>query len=241
MKIYRVKDYDALSRKAADILAAHITLKPNCVLGLATGSTPLGTYAGLVEKNKNGALDFSQVTTVNLDEYRGLSPDNDQSYRFFMNKNLFSQVNIKPENSYLPDGQAADPAAECRHYEELIQKLGGVDVQLLGIGHNGHIGFNEPADSFQKDTYCVGLTESTIQANKRFFAREEDVPREAYTMGIGTIMKAKSILMLISGREKAQILKDAFAGGITPNVPASILQLHPDVTLVADEDALSLL
>ena len=241
MRIIRTKDYDDMSRKAASIIASQITLKPDCVLGLATGSTPIGTYKNLVEAYQNGDLDFSQVKSVNLDEYRGLPKENDQSYYYFMHDNLFKHVNIDAANTFLPDGTEADSEKACKEYEEIIGKVGGQDLQLLGLGHNGHIGFNEPNEEFDKLTHCVDLTESTIEANKRFFASADDVPKQAYTMGIGTIMKAKKILVVVSGNDKAKIVKEAFFGPITPQVPASILQFHPDVTIVADEAALSLL
>lgn len=239
MKIYRTKDYDEMSKKAAHIIAAQIVLKPDCVLGLATGSTPVGTYKNLVEWYKSGDLDFSTLSSCNLDEYRGLSPENDQSYRYFMNTNLFDHVNIRKDHTFVPDGQEADSNKACQMYEQIIQDLGGIDLQLLGLGHNGHIGFNEPAEEFPKITHCVDLTESTIQANKRFFEKESDVPRQAYTMGIGTIMSAKKILVVVSGEDKAEILNKIINGPVTPQVPASILQLHPDVTIVADNAALS--
>nr|WP_296263647.1 glucosamine-6-phosphate deaminase [uncultured Merdimonas sp.] len=239
MRIYEVKDYDAMSRKAANIISAQVILKPDCVLGLATGSTPVGTYRQLVEWYKKGDLDFSEVHTVNLDEYKGLPADNDQSYYYFMHENLFDKVNIKAENTNLPNGMEADAEKECRRYEELIRSLGGVDLQLLGLGHNGHIGFNEPSQAFDKETHCVDLQERTIEANKRFFASAADVPRQAYTMGIGTIMRAKKILVVVSGEDKAETVAKAFFGPVTPEVPASILQLHPDVTVVADQAALS--
>ena len=239
MKIYRTKDYDEMSKKAAHIIAAQIVLKPDCVLGLATGSTPVGTYKNLVEWYKSGDLDFSTLSSCNLDEYRGLSPENDQSYRYFMNTNLFDHVNIRKDHTFVPDGQEADSNKACQMYEQIIQDLGGIDLQLLGLGHNGHIGFNEPAEEFPKTTHCVDLTESTIQANKRFFEKESDVPRQAYTMGIGTIMSAKKILVVVSGEDKAEILNKIINGPVTPQVPASILQLNPDVTIVADNAALS--
>ncbi|MCI8616282.1 MAG: glucosamine-6-phosphate deaminase [Lachnospiraceae bacterium] len=241
MKIVRAKDYEDMSRKAANILAAQVIMKPNCVLGLATGSTPIGAYAQLVERYNKGDLDFSEVTTVNLDEYRGLPRDNDQSYYYFMNDNLFGKVNINPERTFLPNGMEPDSEKACRDYDRIIEQTGGVDLQLLGLGHNGHIGFNEPGDAFELRTNCVDLTESTIKANQRFFASIEDVPRQAYTMGIGTIMRAKKILVVVSGEDKAQIIKEAFFGAITPKVPASVLQLHRNVTIVADEAALSLI
>ena len=209
------------------------------MLRLATGSTPVGTYRQLVEWYKKGDLDFSEVHTVNLDEYKGLPADNDQSYYYFMHENLFDKVNIKAENTNLPNGMEADAEKECRRYEELIRSLGGVDLQLLGLGHNGHIGFNEPSQAFDKETHCVDLQERTIEANKRFFASAADVPRQAYTMGIGTIMRAKKILVVVSGEDKAETVAKAFFGPVTPEVPASILRLHPDVTVVADQAALS--
>ena len=239
MRIYCGKNYDEMSRKAANIISAQIITKPNCVLGLATGSTPIGTYKQLVEWYEKGDLDFSEVTSVNLDEYRGLSGDNDQSYRYFMNTNLFNHVNIDKSRTYVPNGLEADSRKACKEYDQIIEQVGGVDLQLLGLGHNGHIGFNEPADCFAKGSNCVDLTERTIEANKRFFEKESDVPRQAYTMGIQTIMRAKKILIVVSGEDKADIVEKAFAGPITPQVPASILQLHNDVTLVGDEAALS--
>ncbi len=239
MQIYRAKDYEDMSRKAANIIASQVVLKPDCVLGLATGSTPIGAYKNLVEKYEQGDLDFSQVTTVNLDEYKGLPRENDQSYYYFMHDNLFDHVNVKPENTHLPDGTKEDANEECARYEELIRSLGGQDLQLLGLGHNGHIGFNEPDTVFEKTTHCVDLQESTIEANKRFFASVDDVPKQAYTMGIGTIMQAKKILVVVSGEDKADTVAKAFFGPVTPEVPASILQFHKDVILVADEAALS--
>ena len=226
MQIYRAKDYEDMSRKAANIIASQVVLKPDCVLGLATGSTPIGAYKNLVEKYEQGDLDFSQVTTVNLDEYKGLPRENDQSYYYFMHDNLFDHVNVKPENTHLPDGTKEDSDEECARYEELIRTLGGQDLQLLGLGHNGHIGFNEPDAIFEKATHCVDLQESTIEANKRFFASADDVPKQAYTMGIGTIMQAKKILVVVSGEDKADTVAKAFFGPVTPEVPASILQFH---------------
>ena len=239
MRIIVAKDYKDMSRKAANIISAQIITKPNCVLGLATGSSPIGTYDQLVEWYEKGDLDFSQVSSVNLDEYRGLNHDHDQSYYYFMHEHLFDRVNINPANTNVPDGTEPDAEKECRRYEELIASYGGVDLQLLGLGHNGHIGFNEPAPAFDKETHCVDLTESTIEANKRFFPSADDVPRQAYTMGIGTIMKAKKILVVVSGEDKAEIVAKAFCGDVTPEVPASILQFHPDVTVVVDEAAAS--
>lgn len=237
MRIIVAKDYDDMSRKAANIIAAQIINKPDCVLGLATGSTPIGLYKNLIKGYEDGDLDFSAVKTVNLDEYRGLPKENDQSYYYFMHDNLFDHVNIDPANTHLPDGTEPDSAKACSEYEKTIASVGGQDIQLLGLGHDGHIGFNEPCDEFVQETQCVDLTEMTIEANKRFFASADDVPKQAYTMGIGTIMKAKKILVVVSGADKADIVKASFCGPVTPQVPASILQFHPDVTVVLDEAA----
>ncbi len=241
MKIIKAKDYNDMSRKAANVISAQVIMKPGCVLGLATGSTPIGTYAQLVEWYQKGDLDFSEVTTVNLDEYKGLPRDNDQSYYYFMNHHLFSKVNVDPARTFLPDGMEPDSGKACSDYNKVIADAGGIDLQLLGLGHNGHIGFNEPSDVFEAGTHCVDLTESTIKANQRFFASIEEVPRQAYTMGIQTIMQAKKVLVVVSGEDKAAIVKEAFFGPITPRVQASVLQLHSDVTVVADEAALSLI
>jgi len=241
MVIVKAKNYEDMSAKAANIMAAQITLKPDSVLGLATGSTPEGLYSNLIKKYEAGELDFSKIKTVNLDEYKGLTRDHDQSYYYFMNDKLFNHVNIDKANTNVPDGTKEDGEAECARYEALIDSLGGTDIQLLGIGGNGHIGFNEPDDAFIRDTHCVKLTDSTIEANSRFFASKDDVPKYAYTMGIGSIMKSKKILLVASGKGKAQAIYDTVCGPITPSVPASILQLHPDVIIVADEDALSLI
>ena len=240
IRIYKAKDYNDLSRKAANIISAQIIMKPNCVLGRATGSSPIGTYKQLVDWYKKGDLDFREVHTVNLDEYKGLGGDNKESYRFFMNSNLFDQVNIDKQNTNVPNGLATDAEAECDRYNKLIRQLGGIDLQLLGIGHNGHIGFNEPEEAFEKETHLVTLTESTIEANARLFDKQEEVPRYAFTMGIKSIMQAKKILIIASGEDKAQIMRDAFFGPVTPQIPASILQIHNDLTIVADEAALSL-
>ncbi len=239
MIICKAKDYSDLSRKAANIIAAQILMDPHCVLGLATGSSPVGTYQNLIEWYKRGDLDFSGITSINLDEYRGLSGENDQSYRYFMNTNLFDHVNIDKTRTFVPNGLEPDSAKACQDYDQIIENAGGIDLQLLGLGHNGHIGFNEPSDAFACGTQCVDLTESTINANKRFFESEADVPRQAYTMGIGSIMKAKKILVVVSGEDKSEILEKVVRGPITPQVPASVLQLHRDTTIVADEAALS--
>ena len=242
MKIIRAKDYQDMSRKAANIISAQVIMKPNCVLGLATGGTPVGTYAQLVDWYNKGDLDFSEVTTVNLDEYRGLPKEHPQSYWYFMNENLFSKVNIDPAKTNLPDGTNLDTAVECARYNGIIHKLGGIDLQLLGIGPNGHIGFNEPGQAFELETHCIDLAPTTIEANKRFFdGNEALVPKQAYTMGIKTIMQARKVLVVANGKAKAQAVKDAVTGPVTPACPGSILQLHPDCILVADEEALSLL
>lgn len=241
MRIIKTKDYKDMSRKAANLISAQVIMKPDCVLGLATGSTPIGTYQQLVKRHQKGDLDFSEVTSVNLDEYKGLPRQNDQSYYYFMQDNLFGHVNINPERTFLPDGMEADSAKACADYDRIIAEAGGIDLQLLGLGHNGHIGFNEPGEVFEKGTHCVDLTEQTIEANKRFFKSADEVPKQAYTMGIQTIMMAKKVLVVVSGKEKAQIVKEAFLGPVTPAVQASILQLHPDVTVIADEEALSLI
>ena len=241
MKIYQEKDYDALSRRAANLISAEVIRKPDCVLGLATGSTPVGTYRQLSAWNQKGDFSFKDVRTVNLDEYLGLPPTHDQSYRYFMQENLFDKIDIPFEHTHVPDGMAADPEQECRRYDELVRSLGYADLQLLGLGRNGHIGFNEPGEAFEKETHCVDLTESTIKANARFFASMDEVPKQAYTMGIKNIMAAKKILLVATGSAKADALYKSLYGPITPNVPASILQLHPDVTVVADEEALSII
>lgn len=239
MRIISTKDYDQMSRAAANLIFAQVTMKPDCVLGLATGSTPIGTYKELIRQYENGDIDFSQTTSINLDEYKGLSPDNDQSYRYFMNVNLFDHINIAKENTYVPDGLEADADTACSKYNEIIHNAGGIDLQLLGIGHNGHIGFNEPSDHFEKETHCVSLAKSTIDANARFFASEADVPTQAYTTGIMTIMQAEKVVIIASGKDKAPIIKEAFFGPVTPQVPASILQLHKDAIVIADEAALA--
>ena len=236
MKFITVENYNELSRLAANIIAAQVTLKPNCVLGLATGSSPLGTYAKLAEKCDAGDLDFSNVTSVNLDEYVGLTGDNDQSYRYFMDNNLFAKININRENTYVPNGCATDLDKEGERYDNLIKELGGTDLQLLGIGLDGHIGFNEPDDAFTKGTHVVELDPSTIEANARFFESIDDVPKKAITMGMGAIMQAKKILLIANGQNKKDILMKAFYGPITPQVPASILQLHNDVTVIFSEN-----
>lgn len=239
MRIYACADYRAMSRRAASIIAAQVVLKPDCVLGLATGSTPVGAYEQLVKWYQQGDLSFAQTRSVNLDEYQGLAPTHDQSYRYFMQQNLFNHIDIVPENTHVLNGLAEDPAAECAAYDQMIRDLGGVDLQLLGMGHNGHIAFNEPGDDFGLGTHVVTLSERTIDANQRFFASRDDVPRHALSMGIKSIMSARRILIVVSGADKAEALCQAVSGPVTNQVPASVLQLHPDVTLVADEAALS--
>lgn len=241
MKIYVTDDYQSMSRKAANIVSAQVILKPNSVLGLATGSTPLGMYKQLVNWYEKGDLDFEMVKTVNLDEYVGLDQTHKQSFHYFMQTNFFDLVNLSPVNVYIPDGLASDPEAECVWYNQVIHNIGGIDLQVLGMGHNGHIGFNEPGNAFELETHVVDLAERTIRANSRFFRSPDEVPRQAMTMGIKSIMMARKILIMVSGEDKAEIVKAAFTGPVTPLVPASILQLHPYVTLVGDKAALSLL
>lgn len=241
MKIIAAKDYTDLSRKAANIISALVIMKPDAVLGMATGSTPLGAYSQLIQWYEKGDLDFSKVIIVNLDEYLGLSGNHDQSYSYFMNHNFFDHVNIKKENTYIPNGLAEDPYEECRHYNRIIKNLGGIDLQLLGIGSNGHIGFNEPGAVFKRETHLVKLTDSTRQSNARFFSSVNEVPTHALTMGIRNIMLAKKILLLATGEQKAQALYSSFFGPVTPGMPASILQLHNDCIVIADESALSVI
>ena len=241
MRFISCADYTAMSRQAANLISAQVIVKPNCVLGLATGSTPIGTYKQLIEWYNKGDLSFANVRSVNLDEYKGLSGDHDQSYRYFMQNNLFNHVDIDVANTSVPNGKAEDADAECAAYDAHIRELGGIDLQLLGMGHNGHIGFNEPADEFVGPTHVVALAQSTIEANKRFFASEADVPRQALTMGMAAILQARSVVVVVSGEDKAEIVHKAFFGPITPRVPASLLQLHPNVTVVGDEAAFSVL
>ena len=237
MKIIHTPDYAEMSRRGADLLAAQVLLAPRCVLGLATGSTPVGMYDELSARCAAGRLSFAQVTSVNLDEYVGLTPDHPQSYRYFMDTHLFSRVDIRREATHVPDGLAADPQQAGAAYDKMIAELGGIDLQLLGIGHDGHIGFNEPCDHFPVITHEVQLTEMTREANKRFFSSIDEVPTAAVTMGIGTVMAARKIVMVITGADKADILYKVFFGPVTPEVPGSILQFHSDVTLICDEAA----
>ena len=236
-RIIVVKNPEQMGVEAANLFETMIQTKPACVIGLATGSTPLPLYRELIKREAAGKIDFSRVRSANLDEYKGLAPDHPQSYRKFMQDNLFDHISIKPENTIVPDGLAEDADAMCAAYEAQIENWGGIDLQLLGIGHDGHIGFNEPGDVFPAMTHQETLTEMTIDANKRFFDSIDDVPRYAYTMGIGTIMSAKKIVMVVTGADKREILKKTFWGPVTPEVPSSILQFHPDVTLVCDEAA----
>lgn len=239
MKIIVAKDYEEMSKKAADIVAAQVILKPDSILGLATGSTPVGMYRELVKRYQAGDIDFSNVVTFNLDEYCGLDAENPQSYHYFMMENLFNHINIPKQNIHIPSGSAADIQAECEQYEQKIKEAGGIDLQVLGIGRNGHIGFNEPAAYFEAKTHLVELDEDTIQANARFFNSMEEVPRRAISMGIRTIMQARKILLLANGEAKAEAIYKTVQGPIMPQVPASILQLHPDVVMILDQEAAS--
>ena len=237
MKIIKAKNYQDLSRKAANFISAQVILKSHCVLGLATGSTVLGIYEQLIEWYQKDDVDFAGVSSVNLDEYVGLSAANVHSYRHFMDVNFFDHVNIEKDNIYLPNGLAKDLEEECSRYDLLIERLGGIDLQLLGLGHNGHIGFNEPNEAFEKQTHLVELKESTRNANARFFKNNEEVPRYAITMGIKSIMQAKRIVLCVSGERKAEALHQVLRGPITPAVPGSILQMHPNLTVIADIEA----
>ena len=232
MEIINANNYEELSKQAADIILTQIKINPFSVLGLATGSTPLGTYKELIKSYNEKLVYFKNIKTVNLDEYVGLSPDNPQSYRYFMNHNLFDFLDIKKENTFVPNGCAKNIESEAENYDNIIKNLGGIDLQLLGIGLDGHIGFNEPSNCFFKNTHTVNLTPSTIKANSRFFNNEEEVPKQAVTMGIGAIMQAKKVLLLANDKQKEDILHKALYGNITPKVPASILQLHNNVTVI---------
>lgn len=241
MRIIVEEDYESMSKKAALFVAGQIILKPDTVLGLATGSTPLGMYNELIEMYKREEVDFSEVITFNLDEYYHLPHDDLQSYHYFMKENFFKHINIKEENIHIPDGMAFDIEGECREYERAIEASGGIDLQVLGIGENGHIGFNEPAEQLNVYTNLVNLTEETIKVNSRFFSSPEEVPQKAVTVGMGTILKARRILLLANGEKKAEAIRDTVCGYITTQVPSSFLQLHPDVTLILDKAAASLL
>lgn len=240
MKVICTKDYKDMSRKAANIISAQVIMKPNAVLGLATGSSPIGIYDKLIDWYHKDDISFKNVTTVNLDEYRGLARTHDQSYWYFMHEHFFNHIDIDPKRVYVPNGTAQDPEKECLAYDELVRSLGGIDLQLLGIGQDGHIGFNEPGSAFELGTHLVDLDESTIEANKRFFNDDASlVPKQAFTMGIRMIMQARKVVLVVSGEAKSDILRKAFWGPVTPEVPASILQMHPDFTLIADREALS--
>ena len=241
MKLIVTENYEEMSREATALFAQTMQSKSDCVLGLATGDTPIGLYKGLIEEYRAGKLDFSHVRTVNLDEYYPIAPDNDQSYRYFMNVQLFDHVNIDKANTSVPDGQVADVEGFCRAYEEHIDALGGIDIQVLGIGRNGHVGFNEPDDALIPTTHLTDLTAGTIEANSRFFASEADVPKQALTMGIQSIFKARKIVLMASGKGKAEAVRAMLCGNITTHCPASLLCLHPDVTLICDKDAYSLM
>lgn len=240
MRIIRCKDYDDMSRKTANIISAQVILKPNAKLGLATGTTPIGAYKQLIAWYEKGDVDFSEVTTYNLDEYYGLDGSHPQSYRYFMNDTFFDHININKENTHVPDGSNLNVEEACAAYDALMAAAGPMDLQLLGIGRNGHVGFNEPGESFSKGTHCVELAESTIQANSRLFDSIDDVPRKAYSMGVQNIMSATTILIAASGEDKAQAVHDMIYGPVSPRCTASILQLHADCFVVADEAALSL-
>ena len=240
MRVVIERDYDGMSRKAAEEVAALVRRKPDCVLGLATGSTPLGLYKELVSLSKEG-LDFSRVITFNLDEYYGVGPDHDQSYRYFMEKNLFELLKTRPKKTHVPDGLAKDVEAHCTWYEKAIKDAGGIDLQVLGIGGDGHIAFNEPGSSLGSRTRLVVLTEETIRDNSRFFASADDVPRYALTMGVASILEARKCLLLAGGIKKAKVIREAIEGPITSQITASALQLHPDSVAFLDEDAADLL
>lgn len=241
MRVIIEEDYEAMSKKAALLVASQINLKPNAVLGLATGETPLGMYRQLIKMYRKGEIDFSEVITFNLDEYYRLFPDNPRSYHYYMQENFFNHINIHPGNTHLPDGMAADIDEECSRYEEMIRQNGGIDLQILGVGSNGHIGFNEPAERLNVTTHLVSLTEETIRANSRFFNSPDDVPRKAVSVGIATILKARRIILLASGRNKARAIKKTVNGYVDTKVPSSLLQTHPEVTLIIDQEAASLL
>ena len=240
MRLIVCDNQQEIANVGADMIAEVVTNKPTAVLGLATGSTPVPMYQELIRRYEAGALDFSTVRSVNLDEYYPLAPDNDQSYRYFMNHQLFDHINIDKNNTNVPDGLATDPAAACAAYEGIIRDLGGIDIQVLGIGGNGHIGFNEPAEALDPLTHLTDLTEDTIKANSRFFESEADVPRYALTMGIGTILSARRIMLIATGEAKAKAIATVLSGKLTTSCPASMLSLHNDVTVICDRAAVSL-
>ena len=237
MKVIVCRDYEEMSVKAARMIAGQIILKPDCVLGLATGSTPEGTYKELIKLYESGLIDFADVKSYNLDEYYPIKPDNDQSYKYFMDHHLFNYVNIKKENIHIPNGEMKNPETECAEYDKMVEREGGIDLQLLGIGQNGHIGFNEPDSSLYYETHLTDLTQNTIEANSRFFDSIDDVPKQAITMGLGTIMKAKKIVLLASGKNKHEAISHLVGDRITPNVPSTLLKVHPDVVIICDKDA----
>lgn len=241
MKLITIDNYEELSKVAARELASTIKEKPNAILGLATGGSPVGMYKELIKMYQDGELDFSKIKTVNLDEYVGLNPEHEQSYRHFMNENLFNHVNININNTIVPNGLAQDLNAECKEYDKKIEELGGIDVQLLGVGNNGHIAFNEPDKELYSGTHVITLTEDTIKANSRFFDTIDEVPKRAITMGLGEIMKAKKIVLIASGESKAEAIKGLFSGKITTENPASMLQMHRDVTVIVDKAAAKLI
>jgi len=236
MRVIVVKDMEAMGKRGAELVAAEMKKKEFFVLGLATGSTPLSLYKPLIEMYKGGELDFSTTVTFNLDEYIGLSPDHDQSYRHFMDKNFFDHINVNKKNTHVPNGMAEDIEAECEHYEQMIEDVGGIDIQVVGIGANGHIGFNEPGSSLGSLTRIKTLTEQTVKDNARFFDSAEDVPRLAITMGIGSILRANKVILLAAGANKAQAIERALEGPVTTACPASALQLHRFCTAVITED-----
>ncbi len=237
MKVIICKDYEAVSREAAAIFIGQVKEKPNSVLCLATGSTPLGLYGEMAKANRAGEVDFSAVTTVNLDEYYPISPEHPQSYRYFMNENLFNLINIKKENTYVPNGAAENPEEACRAYDRNIEELGGIDLGLLGIGNNGHIAFNEPSEALTVGTHVEVLTDNTREANARFFTSMDEVPTHALTMGMGSILSARRIVILITGKAKHNALMSVLNDKITTASPASLLKVHRDVTLICDEAA----
>lgn len=239
MRIYITKDYDEMSKKAAKIMAQQVMQKPNSVLGLATGGTPVGTYKELIRLHKEQGLDFSKIVSFNLDEYYGLPTTHDQSYHYFMHDNLFNHVNINSQNTHVPSGLAEDINAACEWYEAEIEKSGGIDLQLLGIGSDGHIAFNEPSSSLGSRTRIKTLTQETIDDNARFFDTVEDVPKFAVTMGVGTIMEANRILLIANGEKKADVVSQFIEGAVTAEITASVLQMHPWVTVILDEAAAS--
>ncbi len=241
MRIKTIDNYNELSEQAADIVAIQVQNKKNTVLGLPTGSTPLGMYACLVKMYKKNEIDFKNVITFNLDEYIGLPPDHPQSYNYYMHSNFFNHVNVKKSNIHIPHCKDQDPNLICREYEQNIKRAGGIDLQILGIGTNGHIGFNEPDEYLYTETHLVKLTEETIEANSRFFKSRDKVPLQAVTMGVGSIMGAAKIILLASGESKAEAVKEMLSGKVTTRVPASFLQLHRDVTVLVDIEAASLL